>query len=243
MRIRIIAVLTCIFYYADAQEFKTTAFMVDYSFQLPKGDLLDRFGPNSSIGLSCFFEKENGIFYELNGNYIFGRTVKDSLILEGISTDIGAIIATDGNYANVLLYERGFNTHIMLGYVFRQLNNNQSGFYLSAGPGFFQHKIRIETRNEDIPQLTDEYKKGYDKLTSGLSTKWIFDYRYFSKKGRFQCYAGIELIYAFTKNRRTYLFNKMQYTDQTLRRDILLGIRTGIIIPINRRNTEEFHYF
>jgi len=35
----------------------------------------------------------------------------------------------------------------------------------------------------------------------------------------------------------------MSQTENKLRLDQLFGIHLGIIIPINRKNEEEFHYF
>ena len=37
--------------------------------------------------------------------------------------------------------------------------------------------------------------------------------------------------------------NKTKNTSEKLRYDQLLGFKIGLIIPISRKNTEEFHYF
>ena len=226
-----------------AQENKLNAFFVDYTFQVPQLNLKESFGANSAIGISYILEKNNNIFFGVELDYMFGSNIKDSTVLSMISTENGSIIASDGGFANVLLYQRGFNSHAFIGYAFHLQENQKSGLYISTGLGYLEHKIRIETRNEDLPQLSDEYKKGYDRFTNGLSSKTAIDYIYISKKGNFQFLVGYEIIYAFTKNRRDYLFNEMQYTDKNLRKDMLLGFRAGVIIPINRKNSGEFHYF
>ena len=226
-----------------AQENKLNSFLIDYTFQLPQLDLKESFGSNSAIGISYILEKNNNIFYSIELDYMFGGNIKDSTVLSMISAEDGSIIASDGGFANVLLYQRGFNSHLLIGYAFHLQKNQKSGLYLSTGLGYLEHKIRIETRNEDIPQLTNEYKKGYDKFTNGLSAKTAIDYIYISKKGNFQFFLGSEIIYALTKNRRNYLFDEMKYTENNLRKDILLGFRAGVVIPINRKNSGEFHYF
>lgn len=234
---------SCLFINLNAQENKLSAFLIDYSFQMPQGILNERFGNNSAIGFSYMLEKTNNIFYGLGVDYMFGGNIKDSMILEMISAENGEIIAADGGFANVLLYERGFNSHAFIGYAFHLKKESKSGIYLSTGLGYLQHKIRIETRNEELPQLSNEYKKGYDRYTNGLSTKTSISYIYISKKGNFQFSLGCEMIYALTKNRRGYLFDQMQYVEDALRKDILIGIRGGILIPIKRKNSGEFHYF
>jgi hypothetical protein len=105
-----------------------------------------------------------------------------------------------------------------------------------------QHKIRIQTQEDIIPHLDDDYKKGYDKLSGGISAKINVNYMYFSKKNNIKIYTGIELIRGWTKNLRSYNFDTQNYTSDDYRNDILLGIKAGVIIPILRRNQEEFHY-
>ena len=64
MRNAIVSCFILITHISSAQENRISAFMIDYAFQVPLVDLAERFGNNSSIGVSYFFEKENGIFYE-----------------------------------------------------------------------------------------------------------------------------------------------------------------------------------
>ena len=97
--------------------------------------------------------------------------------------------------------------------------------------------------NQYIPHLDPNYKKGYDQLTNGINTNFIIDYIYFEKKNRLKIYAGFDYSLAFTKNRRAYDLTNMNITDDNIRTDQLSGIHIGIIIPINRKNEEEFHYF
>ena len=54
-----------------------------------------------------------------------------------------------------------------------------------------QHQIFIDTKSQNVPQLDEEYKKGYDRLTNGISTKWEASYKYYSPNGKFQMYAGM----------------------------------------------------
>ena len=62
-------------------------------------------------------------------------------------------------------------------------------------------------------------------------------------KNKFKIFTGINYSLAFTKNRRAYDFSTSSFSENQIRFDQLLGVHFGIIIPINRRNNEEFHYF
>ena len=49
---------------------------------------------------------------------------------------------------------------------------------------------------------------------------------------------GIEFINALTRNRRPYNFSLREKNDSSINWDQLFGIKFGIIIPINRNNSE-----
>ena len=65
---------------------------------------------------------------------------------------------------------------------------------------------------------------------------------YFSKKTFLKFVVGIELINAITRKERVYNFGDMNYNVSNLQLDQFLGIKTGVIIPINRMNQGNFHY-
>ena len=104
------------------------------------------------------------------------------------------------------------------------------------------HTDLLDTKNQNLPQLNEQYKKGYDRLTSGFSSKWEMSYKYFSPKGRFQISTGLNIILAYTKNRRPYLFDQQAPVEDKMRWDNLIGLSLGVIIPIKRANDEKFHY-
>ena len=226
-----------------AQEAKQSAFEFSYNYQIPIGKLSERYGNNSAVGISYFSEKSNNLVYGIEASFMFGSTLKDSNIFNNISTSTGAIIGGDGYYANVNLMQRGWNTFIFGGYAFHFSNKNLSGIYITQGIGFLEHKIFIDTRNQNIPQLNEEMKKGYDKLTNGYSGKFNVAYKYYDQHGKFQINTNLNYLFAYTKNQRTYDFNNELYYPKGRKWDNLFGISIGIIIPINRKNNEEFHYF
>ena len=80
-----------------------------------------------------------------------------------------------------------------------KLANHKKPVLPSIGIGYSQSKILIETRNQNIPFLSDEYKKGYDKKRGGFSTKLVIDFRYFNRKNNWQFIVGSELIQSLTK--------------------------------------------
>ena len=228
--------------FAQDDTFKNKMILFDYSYQVPITNLANDFGSNSSLGL-CYLQNNNDILLGLDANFMFGSNVKDTTILRLISTDDGFLINASGELDEVLLYERGINTHLMTGKSFRFEANNLTGIYIYGGLGYLQHKIRLESNRTTLPQIEGNYLYGYDKFTNGLSTKICIDYMYFDKKNSIKYHIGTEFINAFTTIKRRYNFAQMEEFDQSLKLDQIVGLRFGIIIPINRNNEAKFHYY
>ena len=238
-----IAILSTIFLNTNAQGTKQSAFTFNYDYQIPIGNLANTFKQNSAVGASYFLENNNNITLGIEGSYMFASDIKQSNIFDNISTSNGAIIGGDGYYANINVMQRGFYSHLFAGYAFHVDEDNLSGVYIAQGIGYLQHQIFIDTKNQNVPQLNEEMKKGYDRFSDGFSTKFYIDYKYYHKKGRFQISAGFNYTMAYTKNRRAYDFANNTYYADEKNLDQLLGSRIEIIIPIQRKNQEEFHYY
>ena len=228
-----------------SQEKRTdlTAIVFDYTHQFPMADLRENYGDNSSIGLSLLKKSTNNYLFGMDAAYIFGSKIKKDNLFDGIATENGEVINKDGLFANVLTYQRGFSAFLNGGKAFLLAEDNNSGIYLIVGIGYIQHKIRIQTQEDIIPHLDEDYKKGYDRFSGGFSMKWNANYMHFSKKNNIKFFIGLELIKGWTKNLRAYNFDQMTHTSDEYRNDIILGIKSGIIIPVFRKNSEEFHYF
>ena len=142
---------------------------ISYSYQIPGGDLSKRFYPNSTIGAGYLFKTKKNWFFGADGYFMFRDKVKETGILKNISTSDGNIIDGNGIYADVRLYERGYNLGLKTGKLIPFYGpNKNSGIMILCGTGFLQHKIRIENPDNSAPQIKDDYKKGYDKLSNGL---------------------------------------------------------------------------
>ena len=238
-----IIVLSTFFLNTTAQDYIQSVFAFNYNYQIPIGDLANSFGNNSAVGASYFFERSNNLIFGIESSYLFGNNVKDPNIFDNISNSSGAITGSNGYYANINIMQRGFDAYIFTGYAFHFFENNLSGLYVSQGLGYLQHQIFIDTKNQDIPQLNEEMKKGYDRFSNGFSTRFSIDYKYYHKNERFQISSGVNYTMAYTKNIREYDFANNDYYADERKWDKLLGVKIEVIIPIQRKNKEEFHYY
>jgi len=243
----LVVVLSLSFLNVFSQDKKITDFnskiiQFNYIFQVPINELKTDFGNNSALGLA-YLSNQNDFLLGFDANFMFGNNVKNDSLLQTIATEEGWLINSSGELDTILLYERGWNSHILFGKSFRFDENYLTGIYVYGGIGYLQHKIRLESNKTDLPQIDEDYIKGYDKFTNGISTKLCVDYMYFSKRNSVKFNIGVEFINAFTKNRRAYDFAAMEEYDNNWKKDQLIGVKFGIIIPINRNNEEKFHYY
>lgn len=217
-------------------------FGVSYCPQLPSGDLISRFGFNHNIGANFTYKTNKNWLWTANWNFLFGKDVKENNILAGITTSDDILINQNGEPADIRFYERGQFYGASVGKLLIKVGPNpNSGIFVSAGPGFLMHKIRIEDIGNGAMQLKDEYKKGYDRLTFGLAFNQSLGYLFLANNKLFNFYACADAIQGFTKNRRGYNFDTQSY-DTGKRLDLLYGFRVGFLIPIYQRTPDEFYY-
>lgn len=213
---------------------------ISYGYQFPGGDLVRRFGSNSSVGLNIDFKSQSYFMLGINGNYLFGNTIKEPMFAN-LTTPEGYIINRDGGIADVRCYERGFTVSGTIGrmFPFKKPNPN-TGIVANLGFGFIQHKIRIETIGNNVPQLDKENKKGYDRLTNGFLLSQNLGYLYLSNNRLANIYFGLECMEGFTQSRRSYDYDLMSQDTQK-RIDILYGGRIMWILPLYKKPPSAFY--
>ncbi len=215
-----------------------------YSLQIPFGELADRYGLNSDVGVYPFFMLKNNFTLGLEFNYMFGNQLKGDAahILDNLMTDNGQILNTQGEYANLVLSERGFFAGGKIGRVFYLKKGKKIALVTNFGVGLLQHKIRIEVEGNSVPGIIGDYSKGYDRLTNGLSINQFLGVGYMPLYSPINFFVGIEVNEAWTKNRRDFNFDTMEKDDH-LRHDYLFGIKAGWIITIYKQDIKQYYYF
>lgn len=215
----------------------------DMGFNLPGGDFADRFGPSGMVGTSFMLKFKSNFLLGLDGNYLFGQTVKDPHYHTYLENEDGWLTNVYGEPGLVGEKLDGFTAMLEVGYIadFWAPNPN-SGFIFTAGAGLMQHKIWIEERGNNLPQLTPEYIKGYDRLCNGFMTNQFIGYIFFHEKAIRNFYAGFEFTQGFTQNRRNWDIIEKKKIDKK-RLDLLYSIKVGWVISFHKRMSTEIYYY
>ncbi len=229
-------IIACSFQFILAQTARNKGNLITvnaaYSLQLPQGDMQDRFGQNLAAGLGVdYITAKSNIILGVHGDFLFGANVKEDVIAS-LRNDEGNIIANDKGITDIVLRQRGLHLNAHVGKIFAlSKRNKRSGIRFTVGAGLLQHKVRIQDEPQRfVPQLSQEYKKGYDRLSNGLALSQFLGYQWISLDGRMNLHLGVEVIEAFTKSRRSFNFDTMM-PDDTQRFDMLLGFKLNYSLP------------
>ena len=217
---------------------------VHYGGNFPSADLNDRYGYLNHIGIMAGYKTAKQLYLGLDANFMFGNNVKMTGLFDHLVDSQGNITDINGDIAIVLVMPRGFNTNLSIGGLWPVWGSNKnSGIFVHGGAGFLLHHMRIETQNQVIPQLELDYKKGYDRLTTGINTHQFIGYSFMADGGFYNFYGGLYAQEGFTKNRRTIFFDQPTTPVSTdLRLDLQFGFRLGWFIPIYKRKPKDFYY-
>ncbi len=236
-RLKIILILASLIFnaYAYSQDLETRdnnflAFGFKYGLNFTAGDMADRFGSNNaaSISLDLFSNKFNGVF-SLEYAFIFGDNVREDA-LASIRLDNGRILGNNGAYADIFLRQRGAYIGIAASKVVLPMKKNpKSGLSIGLGAGWLQHRIRFQDDLQNVPQVSGEYSKGYDRHTTGPYLKQTFEFTNIGRNRSLNYSIGFFILEGFTKNRRINFDTGMQNTNSRI--DIIWGINAKWYIP------------
>lgn len=212
---------------------------VSYAYQIPSGDLVDRFGSNFNVGGGVDFLTRKNFIVGGQMNYLFGNEVKTNLVQDLTRTLASGAQVVYGNAgigepSDIQFKERGWYAGGHIGKLFSiSKDNPRSGIRVTVGAGYLQHKIRVQDDPQSFaPVLAGDYKQGWDKLASGLAFTEFIGYQMMTKNRRINFSFGLEFTQGFTKNRRTYDFQTRTENSKDTRKDNLIGFRVNWSLPL-----------
>lgn len=213
-----------------------------YGYMFPGGDLVKRFGNNSTIGAGFLHKTKSNFLFGADFNYIFGNTLKEDSLFYNLYTTNLFIIDGNGLAAEVRMFERGFYSGAKIGKIFPvKKSDPNSGIFVILGGGYLQHKIRIDVVDNTAPQLNGDYKKGYDRFCAGWQLNEFIGYFYMGEKKLVNFFAGIELMQGWTEPYRFINFDTLK-KDRQKRFDTMTGIKVGWFIPFYGRTSDGYYY-
>lgn len=205
----------------------------NFAYQFPFGTLGETFKNNWNIGTGFTYKTQSNWTYSINFNYLFGSQVKDQAAVLGpdMLTVNGDLIDGNGLKATIYFEGRYWNLSAGIGKIIPFDRWKNSGLWISADFGYFEHKIRINDPDNQVPQLSGDYKKGYDQLAGGFCMTQFIGYVFMRKVRVASFYVGVEISEIWSKSNRNFDFLLMK-KDDSQKFSILVGPKIGWIIPL-----------
>ncbi|MFY8190050.1 MAG: hypothetical protein ACOVK9_03725 [Bacteroidia bacterium] len=215
-----------------------------YNYHRPAGDYAKTYGNYSGVGFGGMLKTKKNWTFSGEANFLFGTDILATDILNQLVTSGGYISSTSGNPGNYIVNMRGYSFYLQGGRVFGwNKKNMNSGILVKGGVGFLQHKIGFILKENNMPQLNENYARGYDRLSNGISTNQFIGYNHQSINRLINFYVGVEFMQAQTVNRRGFNYHEMEF-DKGSKFDQSVSFRFGWMIPIylNTRDENEFQF-
>lgn len=217
---------------------------IHYGGNWSNADLAKRYGFFNHVGAMAGYKTSKNWVFGFDGNFMFGTKINVQGLFDSLTDNQGNITDNNGNIATIVLFSRGFNANVMVGKVFPILSpNNNSGIYVHAGIGYLQHKIRIESNDQVIPSLELDYKKGYDRYTTGVNFHQFVGYALLANQGVYNFYGGLYVQEGITYNRREIFFDRpLEPVSKSAMLDVQVGFKVGWFVPVYRRKPKEYYF-
>lgn len=216
--------------------------MPSVSFQFPLGQLSQRTGFFFSVGGPLRFKTRKNWLFGAEGYFTHGAKVKEPGLLQNLKTSGGQIIAQDGSFATMNIYFRSWHVAGGFGKLFPWFGpNKNSGMYFMFSPGFIQHRIRFEVKNNNVQALREGYAKGYDRYSGGFAMKQEIGYMQVSNNRRINFYVAVEFLQSATKSYRGFNYDT-ESADTKTRFDGMFGMKVGWMVPFfSKKRTNEYY--
>lgn len=215
---------------------------IKYGLNVPNGDLSDRFGLFNEAGVGLqYYLSQKKLYFNVEADFFFGSEVKEDVISPlRISNGVN-VLGVDGTYARIILRMRGS----YFGFMFEKLfaaNEYDRGWRVGLGAGLFAHKVRLQDDSNSVPQVKNDYAKGYDHRTLGPALRERIAYNYVNNAQRIYFSVGLEFSQAFTKNIRAINYDSGTAESEN-RLDLSIGLNIKYTLVLRNSSPAETIYY
>lgn len=215
---------------------------IKYGLDKPFGELNDRFGLFSEVGIGMeYFVANKNLFITAEADFLFGNDVKEDVIAPLRISNGVSVLGVNGTYARIFLRMRGS----YFGLMFEKLiasNEYGRGWRIGLGAGLFSHRVRVQDDSNAVPQVQNEYAKGYDHRTLGPALREKIAYNYVNNARKVFFSVGLEFTQGFTKNIRAINYDSMTSENES-RLDLSVGLNFKYTLVFRNSSPAETIYY
>tara|TARA_Y100000385_G_scaffold215893_1_gene224756 strand:+ start:116 stop:874 length:759 start_codon:yes stop_codon:yes gene_type:complete len=217
---------------------------IHYNGMFTYGDLAERYGYLNHLGFSSGYKLKSNWVFKTDASFIFGNQVNLTGVFDHLLDSQGTMTDVNGDIGMIYANPRGMHINLCVGKIIPVFSpNNNSGLYFNVGVGYLAHHLKIESQDQVIPSIELDYRKGYDRLTTGINVNQFIGYSFMSNSGFYNFYLGAYFQQGFTKNRRTIFFDQPDIpVSSDLMFDGQIGFLFGWLIPVYKRQPKSYYF-
>ena len=216
-------------------------FFVGGGLNMPLADMADRFGTYGEISGGYQYMSSGNWIFGIDYGFHFGESVKEDA-LSSLRNTTGQIITTGERYGEIFQRMRGQYIGLEIGRLWQLDNSVRRGIKTTVGAGIMEHQIRITDQLQATEKIFGERKKGYDKLSRGLSLRQYVGYHHLSNNKRINYNLGLEFTQGFTTAVRSIDWNT-GLPNEGNRLDMSVAIKLEWMLPFyTGKSSEEVYY-
>jgi hypothetical protein len=219
-------------------------FVFNYDAQLPFGHVAQRFGFDNLVSVEFLYKTNKNWLFGANGGFIYGSDVKQDYVFTNIATSTGQFITQYNDLTSIRPQEQGYNIQFTFGKIIPLVEKiPDAGIMLMTGFGIVQDKIAVSIKAAELPQLSPEYRRGYDRMCNGPVLSQFIGYNYMARSKFLSGYIGVQADLSYTVNERPYdFYTQGKLDDKGV--DLFLGLKAGFTIAKYLQSSEkEFFYY
>lgn len=212
-----------------------------FAWQFPFATLKETFKMNAQVHVNLTYKFASNWTVDMGFAYMFGGKVRNVMDILGsdLLTSNGDVIDGNGTKATLHFDGRYWTLGLGVGKIIPFDKWRNSGLWLKLSGGYFSHKVNIsigdQTNQNEIPQLSGDYKKGYDQRAGGFCLSQFVGYVFMRKVRVRSFYAGVEVTEIWSKPNRNYQFLLMGPPEKKAKFSLLLSLKVGWVIPIHEK--------
>ena len=216
----------------------------NYSYLFTLADLQKESANLMGVGVDIGLKLKSNWSFETGFNYYFSGKVKGTdTLFRFITNQSGNIMDGDGRPADIDVDQRGWSLRLAAGKVFPvSPNYRNAGIQVKLGGTLLQRYVFIKNPDNKVAALTDEYKKGYDRLTLGFGAYQFVGYFHMSKHKYASFYIGVEATETFGHRQREWDISGMG-KDTRSYTDVMIGLKAGWMVPLYKKEYQDTYYF
>ena len=216
---------------------------VTYRGGLTGGDWSERFGFVSLMGLQGGIKFHSNFYLSTGIQVMFSDAITDTEVLRHILDTSGLLIGNEGLLTDYRINGSGWMVPLTIGKIFPVFpgHNPNSGIFVEVGGQYIRHRLGFQAYDDDVMQITGDYRKGYDRLTAGFGLRQSVGYTYYDNDGYVNLSIGLDFSQNFTRGQRSIQFDTGEPFDQSFL-DLLGGIRVSWTFPIYQRASGVYYY-